>query len=70
MVAHFAKGGKLIASLCKLGFFFFFMPLPFSMGEYCITAVSMYVHPVRHVRPVCNTNGYHVISFEKIGLLD
>ena len=43
---------------------FVFMPPPFSMrGAYGITAACMYVRPIR------NTNGFHVISFERIGVL-
>ena len=49
------------------------MPPPFSMGgggggwgggAYSVTAVRTYI------RPVCNTNGFRAISFEKIGVLD
>ena len=44
------------------------MPQPFSVGvAYSITAVCTYV---RLSSPVCNTNGFRVISFEKIGVLD
>ena len=39
-------------------------------GANSITAVRTYVRPVRPVCLVHNTNGFHVMSFEKIGVLD
>ena len=39
----------------------------FNGGAYSITAVRTYDRPVR---PVHNTFGFRVISFERIGVLD
>ena len=55
----------------------FIMPPPFIMGgAYSITLVRTYVHTYVHtyvrtyVRPVRTKNGFRVISFKYIGLLD
>ena len=52
-------------------FFFFLCPRHFQWGvgwgAYSITTVRRYVCPVR---PVRNTFGFRVISFERIGVLD
>ena len=45
-------------------FFFFYASAIFNGEAYSIIAVRT------SVRPECNTNGFHVISFEKIGVLD
>ena len=39
-------------------------------AAYSITAVLTYIRPVCPVLPVCNKNGFHSISFEKISVLD
>ena len=45
------------------------MPLPFSIGGWGGGVCAHIVSPLS-VRPICNTTGFHAISFEKIGVLD
>ena len=52
------------------------MPPPFSMGGgHIVSLLSVHmsvpsVHPVRRLSRTLNTNDFHAISFEKIGVLD
>ena len=52
---------------------FFYAPAIFNGEAYSITTVRTYVRPfhlsVPSVRPVRNTNGFHAIAFERIGVL-
>ena len=49
---------------------FFYAPAIFNGEAYSITTVRTSVHlSVPSVRPVRNTNGFHAISFERIGVL-
>ena len=57
--------------------FIFFMPLPFSMGGHIVCRCHFQWGIYSIIRPsippvlyVCNTDGFHAISFEKIGILD
>ena len=52
------------------GGMFLLCPRHFQWGAYSITAVRSYVRPVSPVRPIRNTNGFCVISFEKIGVFN
>ena len=49
-----------------------FMPPPFSMGGHIVSPLSVRtsVPSVHPLRPVRNTFGFRVISFERIGVLD
>ena len=59
------KSIKQNCSRKKLFFFILLLcPRHFQWGAYSITAAHMSVRPIR------NTNGFHAISFEKIGILD
>ena len=46
-----------------------FYALPFSMGVHIVSPLSVSMS-FPSVRPVRNTNGFHAISFERIGVLD
>ena len=49
--------------------YFIVMPPPFSMGVHIVSPLFVRMS-VPSVHPVRNTNGFHAISFEKIGVLD